>query len=427
VKTIAGSLLVAGLALAAGRAGAADEPALGKEVDVATVVRIALERNPDVLEASDRVEAADARARAAGRWPDLGVQAQLWQQPLSKPVDFSQANMIMAGIRQGFPAPGAAAWREEAGVAEATSARAGALGRRAEVVQEVRRAFAQYWLSEQEQLIHLEHMDLTDQIVQESRSYVAQGQMTNVDFLRTTVELARVHAVLATVAQQRRASGARLNTLMAREPDAALGTPRAMSLPELEQSVADLEARSEEKPEVVAARAGVTRAEAQLSAVRAESTWPEFMIGLDYGYMPMDGSSTYTAMVGFTLPWLAPRHADQRREASASVAAAQRALSSARNSSRYQLRDALARYRAARDTSDLVERELLPQAHMAAGAAQDAFRSGRAESLGLLDSLRQLLDVRLEAARSRARVEEAWADVERASGRDPAGAREGKP
>jgi cobalt-zinc-cadmium efflux system outer membrane protein len=427
VNTIAGSLLVAGLALAAGRAGAADQPALGKEVDVATVVRIALERNPDVLEASDRVEAADARARAAGRWPDLGVQAQLWQQPLSKPVDFSQANMIMAGIRQGFPAPGAAAWREEAGVAEATAARAGALGRRAEVVQEVRRAFAQYWLSEQEQLIHLEHMDLTDQIVQESRSYVAQGQMTNVDFLRTTVELARVHAVLATVAQQRRASGARLNTLMAREPDAPLGTPRAMSLPELEQSVAELEARSEEKPEVVAARAGVTRAEAQLSAVRAESTWPEFMIGLDYGYMPMDGSSTYTAMVGFTLPWLAPRHADQRREASASVAAAQRALSSARNSSRYQLRDALARYRAARDTSDLVERELLPQAHMAAGAAQDAFRSGRAESLGLLDSLRQLLDVRLEAARSRARVEEAWADVERASGRDPAGAREGKP
>jgi outer membrane protein TolC len=151
------------------------------------------------------------------------------------------------------------------------------------------------------------------------------------------------------------------------------------------------------------------------------------MIGLDYGYMPMDGSSTYTAMVGFTLPWLAPRHSDQRREASASVSAAERAVLSVRNQARYQLRDALARYRAARDTSDLVERELLPQAHMAAGASRDAFKSGRAESLGLLDSLRQLLDVRLEAARSRARVEEAWADVERTAGRVPSGAREGKP
>jgi cobalt-zinc-cadmium efflux system outer membrane protein len=427
VNRISRTLVAAGLALAACRAGADDDPDLSKEVDVGTVVRLALERNPDLAEAGERVQAADARARAAGRWPDTAIQAQLWQQPLSKPVDFSQANMIMVGLRQGFPAPGAASWREEAGVAEADAARAQARARRAEVVQEVRRAFAQYWLSEQEQLIHLEHMDITDQIVRDSRAFVSQGQMANADFLRTTVELSRFHAVLSTVAQQRRASGALLNTLMAREPDAPLGTPKAMSLPELEQSVAELEARAEEKPEVVAARAGLTRAEAQLSAVRAESTWPEFMIGLDYGYMPMDGSSTYTAMFGFTLPWIAPRHSDQRREASASVAAAERALTSARNQARYQLRDALARYRAARDTYDLVERELLPQAHMAAGAAQDAFRSGRAESLGLLDSMRQLLDVKLEAARSRARVEEAWADVERAAGRVPAGTRESKP
>jgi len=41
--------------------------------------------------------------------------------------------------------------------------------------------------------------------------------------------------------------------------------------------------------------------------------------------------------------------------------------------------------------------------------------------------MRQLLDVKLESARSRARVEEAWADVERAAGRVPAATQEGKP
>lgn len=421
MTTIQRNLAVAALLLiVASPARAAAPPAdLSREVDVAAAVALAMAQNPDVLEAEDRISAMDARAKAAGRWPDLGVQAQLWQQPLSKPVDLSQANMIMAGIRQAFPAPGAASSREEAGRAEATQARSTARARRAEIALQVRRAFAQYWLAEQEQLIHLEHMDVTDRIVQDARAYLAQGAMSKPDFLRTTVELAKVHAVLAEVAQMRRSSGALLNMLMAREPDAPLGTPRTPPLPEVEPSVADLEAGAEERPEMAAARAGVARAEAQLAAMRAESTWPEFMIGLDYGYMPMDGTSTYTAMLGFTLPWLAPRHADQRREASAELAASGRMLASAHNTARYQLREALARYRAARDTFDLVERELLPQAEMSADAAQHAFRNGQAESLGLLDAIRQRLEVRLDAVRARARVEEAWADVERAAGRVP--------
>jgi cobalt-zinc-cadmium efflux system outer membrane protein len=398
----------------------APAPAPSGWLDVDEVVREALAHNPDLTEASEKALAADARARASGRWPDLGVQAQLWQQPLSKPVDLSQANMLMLGLRQTFPAPGAASARQRAGEAEADAARASASGRRAELVFQVKRAFAQYWLAEQEQLIHLAHMEITDQIVQEARTYFAQGRISKADFLRTTVELGRVHAVLSDVAQQRRASGALLNSLMAREPDAPLGVPRSPALPEAEPDVSDMGALAGRKPEVTVAEDQVRRSEAMLASMRAESSWPEFMVGLDYGYMPIDRTSTYTAMLSFTLPWLSPRHADERREASANLSASQSALASARSQARYLLRDALVRYRAARDSFDLVERQLIPQAEMAAVAAQDAFRSGQSDSLGLLDARRQLLDMQLQQARSRARVQEAWAELERATGATPA-------
>jgi len=401
------------------RAAAPGAPAAPEPLDVETAVREALARNPDLEEASARALASDARARAAGRWPDLGVQAQLWQQPLSKPLDLSQANMLMLGLRQAFPAPGAASARQQAGEAETDAARAAASSRRAEIVLQVRRAFAQYWLAEQEQLIHLDHMEITDQIVQEARTYFAQGLISKVDYLRTTVELGRVHAVLSDVAQQRRASGALLNTLMAREPDARLGVPRAPELPETEPPVPDMEALAGRKPEVTAAEDQVRRSEAMLASMRAESSWPEFMVGLDYGYMPIDRTSTYTAMLGFTLPWLSPRHGDDQREASASLSASQSALRSARNQARYMLRDALVRYRAARDSHDLVERQLVPQAEMAAIAAQDAFRNRQSDSLGLLDARRQFLDMRLEQVRARARVQETWGELERASGAVP--------
>jgi outer membrane protein TolC len=83
------------------------------------------------------------------------------------------------------------------------------------------------------------------------------------------------------------------------------------------------------------------------------------------------------------------------------------------------LRDALVRYRAARDSHDLVERQLVPQAEMAAIAAQDAFRNRQSDSLGLLDARRQFLDMRLEQVRARARVQETWGELERASGAVP--------
>jgi len=391
------------------------EADLSKQVDLDAATRIALARNPDIQEAVDRAGAAGARARAAGRLPDLAVQTQLWQQPLSTPLDFSKANMVMAGLRQTFPAPGSLSARERAGQADAAAARALADGRRADILQQVRRAYSQYWLSEQEQLIHLEHMELTDRIVQDARAYFRHGRMQKADYLRTTVELARVHAILSDAAQQRRASGALLNTLMGRDPDAPLGTPREVPLPDVEAPAADLEAQALGKPDVVAARDAVARAAAQLEGAQAEAAWPEFMVGLDYGYMPVERSSAYTAMFGFTLPWLSPRRTDEKRVAAAELAAAEQALASVTNQARFQLRDARARYRAARDTHDLVERELLPQTQEAAAASQEAFANSQSDALGLLDTLRNLLQVRLELVRARARVTEAWADLERAA------------
>jgi outer membrane protein TolC len=413
--------LVAGLAACAAAAGAparaaeGEGPDLSGKVDVATAVALALDRNPDIREAGDRASAAAARARAAGRLPDLGFQSQIWQQPLSTPFDFTTGGMFMFGLRQTFPAPGSLGARERAGESDAAGARAAAAGRRADVVMQVRRAFAQYWLSEQEQLIHLEHMELTDRIVQDSRAFFQQGKMSKTDYLRTTVELARVHTILSDVAQQRRTSGALLNVLMGRAPDAPLGTPETVPLPGVEPPVPDLEARAASKPELLQARDQVARADAMVEGARAESVWPEFMVGVDYGYMPMDRASSYTLMFGFTLPWLSARRGDERRVAAAEASAARQALASAENQARYQLRDAVARYRAARDSHDLLERELLPQTEQAARSAQESFTFDRADSLGLLDALRNLLQVRLEMVRARARVEEAWADLERAA------------
>jgi outer membrane protein TolC len=83
---------------------------------------------------------------------------------------------------------------------------------------------------------------------------------------------------------------------------------------------------------------------------------------------------------------------------------------------RFELYDALERLKAAREALTILDRNVLPQAQQSFELSQATYRGGQGDSLGLLDALNSLLDVRIERERALARVEVALADVERAAG-----------
>ena len=73
------------------------------------------------------------------------------------------------------------------------------------------------------------------------------------------------------------------------------------------------------------------------------------MVGADYLLMPHGQEPhAYAAMVAMSLPWLNPRHREEVREAEHTLAADRHALQSVQNLAQYQLRDAVARFEAAR-------------------------------------------------------------------------------
>jgi outer membrane protein TolC len=181
----------------------------------------------------------------------------------------------------------------------------------------------------------------------------------------------------------------------------------------------------ERRPDVASARRGVERSEADLDAARTEATVPSIMVGADYWYQPTSSvQHAYGAMVTINLPWLSGGRRDRVREAEHALAADIRALESARNVALFELRDAQARLKAAEQSYRIIDRDLLPQARQSLEAAQSAFAAGKGDALGLLDSARSYLQVRLEHARALARLGSSSADVERSLGVDlPAPAR----
>src|SRR4051794_7773140 len=212
------------------RAASADEAELARTARVETILRVALERNPDVAENQARARAAQARSEAAARLPDLEAKYEQWGVPLSKPYALDEAQMLMLGVRQTFPAWGSLDARGRAAAEDAGGAQDASRARRQEIAAQVRRAYVTYYRSDQELRLHLEHVGLSARILELARLNQRTGHGSLQDVLRLELELTRIHTDVARIEREQRSSRALLNALMNRPADAPLGPPEDLSV-----------------------------------------------------------------------------------------------------------------------------------------------------------------------------------------------------
>jgi len=399
-------------------APAPDDAQLAQLAPLATVLRLALQRNPEVAEGDARARAAEAGGRAAGRLPDLQLKYEQWGVPLARPAALDQANTLMVGLRQTFPA-----WGQRAAQGRAAAERAGAAADRAraqrqDIAANVRRTYAAYYRADRELRLHLEHVGLMSRVLELAKLNQRTGHGSLRDVLRMQLELTHVHAEVARIEQERRSSVAMLNALMNRPLDAPLGEPEDPP-PAAEADLAALDRELEaRRPEIDGATRAVRSSEAMLEGARRGARFPELMVGVDYWYMPAfpDFHQAYGAMVAINLPWLSGGRRDEEREAEQLVAADRHALEAARNAVRYQLRDAKARVDAARTAFGIVDQQLLEQARRSLEATQAEYAAGRGEAADILEALRAYLQVRIERVQALAELASSQADLERAAG-----------
>jgi len=399
--------------------GSSPDAELARSARLETVLQLALARNPGLAEQRARARAAAAGGQAASRLPDLEAKYEQWGVPLAHPAALDRANTLMFGVRQSLPPWGSLAARERAAAEEVASADGLTRARRQELAAQVRRAFAAYAGADQELRLHREHVGLMARVLELGRLNQRTGHGSLSDVLRVELELTRLHTDVARLEQQQRSARALLNTLMDRAPDAPLGPPEDVSAPPSSLDVGALEhGLDTNRPEIAAATHAVRRGEALRDGADAAARFPNVMVGLDYWYMPAfpDFHHAYGAMVGINLPWLAPRHRDEQREAEAMVEAERHALAATRNTIRYELRDAAARVDSARQSFTIIDRDLLAQARRSVEATQAGYAAGQADAAALLEALRMYLQVQIERVHALTELASSQADLERAAG-----------
>ncbi|MBK8003473.1 MAG: efflux RND transporter periplasmic adaptor subunit [Gemmatimonadetes bacterium] len=275
--------------------------------------------SPRLRMAAARAEAAHARIKPAGRWPDPELQLGLMNRDLPRLGLNEVLGMNQVQVMQMVPTAGKTGLAVKA--ARASASAEDAVAR--EATWEVRAAGAMSFHELRQAEASLGAMrdarQLLADILRTTEAMYAAGQGRQADVLRAQVEVARMDDELLAMTAMRDGARARLAALLGLGDDEALPPLLAPGLPDTLPAREALVALAlGRRPMLEAGAARVTAGEA-MTRMAGRELWPDVTLGLVYGNrpMPMGGWEHMASfMVGFTLP-LTPGSRQRQAEAEA--------------------------------------------------------------------------------------------------------------
>jgi outer membrane protein TolC len=374
---------------------------------------------------SPRLTAARAGAQAAtyrlgpgGALPDPQVQLGLMNRSLPSFALQDPLGMNQIQVMQMIPFPGklGASDRSAEAKAEASEARADDTGW--ELRNEAAMLFYQINGTERSIGVALASQQLLRDISATAQQMYAVGQGQQADVLRTQVEINRMTEEILRMRAMRDALVGRLNALLDRPPETAVGETR---IPEFPAALPDRDSlialALEQRPMLRAGQQEILAADEAHSFSKKEK-WPDFQLGAIYGQRPMPDGSTdrmMSFMLGFNLPIFGGR-SRMRDEAQAMQDMTRADLASMEADTRGRVVVAYADLRQARELRDLYRVTLLPQARATFASSLAAYQVGDVNLMTLLDAQMTVNRYRQEVYQSEAAEGQGWAEMEMLTG-----------
>jgi len=406
--------------LAAGGLGSLQAQTESPSVTLGQIYRSLATTSPQLAAARARSAAAGARVAPVRTLPDPQIQLGLMNRNLPGLGLQDPLGMNQIQVMQMIPFPGklGAAGRGAQAQADATEARADDLTW--ELRNQAAMLFYEIYGTERSIGVALKTQQLLRDIAATAQRMYAVGEGRQTDVLRTQVEIDRMTEEILRMRSMRDALVARLNALLDRPADQAVGEAHIPVFPAVLPDVDSLIGWALlHRPMLQAGKQDVRAAEAAQALARRE-IWPDLQLGVIYGQRPMpDGGTDRMAsfMLGFNLPVFAgSRQLKMRQETQAMRDMARADLGAMEADTRGRVGVASADLRQARQLRDLYRMTLLPQARVTVTSSLAAYQVGDINLMTLLDAQmtvnRYQQDLfRLEAAEGRA-----WAELEMLAG-----------
>ena len=406
---------VLGLALLGGwqAAGLAAATPLDAEprLELRSLVREALENNPDIRAAQQRWEAAKAVIPQVKTLPDP---------MLNLGYDTVEDRVVTYGVSQEIPFPGKLRLRGKVATSEAERLEQEYLAVPLRIIARLKEAF--YDLA----FVHrsLETVEKNRRVLldfaQTAEARYAVGRGVQQDIFRAQTEVSRLLGRLATLEQRQASLQAEINRLLNRPPAAPLGIPQPIQMQPLRHSLEDFTTVIEQaSPLLQAQRKSIERGDQSIALARRESL-PDFAVNVGGGHNDTARKNGYQVMLGIKVPlYYATKQREAVREALASREAAVQDARMVRQELLFRVQDNVVQAQRAEKLITLFTDAILPQARLTLEAAQAGYAVGKVDFLTLLSSLLTLQDNELELHGEITEHEKALARLEEVIGSAP--------
>ena len=191
------------------------------------VVTEALAQNPELQVARQRWRAAQERPTQAAALDDPEFKVELFNYPERFNPDAS-ANTIF-GLSQRFPYPGKRALKKNLALKDVEIVEAQLRQKEREIAAQVKVVYYELFLDYKAIEVHHQQIAILKQLFEIANARFRAGKGAQVDALKSSLELSKLFNQLPILEQHRESAKAKLNLLMNRPPQAALGAPREPS------------------------------------------------------------------------------------------------------------------------------------------------------------------------------------------------------
>ncbi|HEY6088823.1 MAG TPA: TolC family protein [Gemmatimonadaceae bacterium] len=378
--------------------------------------------NPRVAAARSLAQAAKARVAGARRPPDPQLQLGYMNYALPGLAPMPAVGMTQLQLMQMLPLGGKLALAGRAAAAQASAATARARDVSWDLRNQMAMAFYDLYATDRRLDVARETLRLVQDIAKTAESMYRVGEGRQADVLRAQVEIAKMVEDTLRMQAMRQSMAARLNALLDREADVAIGAPLLPQFPDStpHRALLDSIARGG-RPMIAAGLDDVRSAEATEKLARKEII-PDLQVGLQYAQRRGEMAATErmgSLMLGISLPVFArDRQLKMREEAGAMKQMAQADLAAMRAETRGRIGEAYAALTRARDLARLYRTTVLPQAEATVASAHAAYRVGSIDFMTLLDDRMTVNKYRQELYTLEADQGKAWAELEMLTGRE---------
>jgi len=382
------------------------------------LIEEALRNNPDLLAARKRWDAAVARVPRSKAWedPSIGVTFEKIPRGTVK-LNKTMPDDRMLTFSQFFPLFGKLSLKGKIAVVEAQMFAAEYKGKELEIVNRVKNAYYDLFMSSKEIELTRESLALLESIAKVAEANYGVGKGTQEEVYKIHLEIARLTTDLVNLELGNKVKQTRVNTLLNRDPEGVLGIPDLGEKAVFKEDITALyQFTLLNQPELIILSYAIEKNKFAKSLAQ-KGFFPDLMAGIVQRGITSGTIGPWDLMLSFTVPlWFWTKQRYEVKEAIANVEEAEAAYTAMQNGVYAEVKELFTGVEIAKNKMNVLETSLIPMLESSIESSLAGYRSGKGDFMMLLDSQRMLVDTRMDYYKALVEYHTFGADLERAAG-----------